>query len=633
MSVYSERPKFYLSLNRNNKCFEKNENMFFKEKKNENVNFFKPIFNLPVHSNMETNTDKIKTSDKEENINKNYNSELPINEKDYFDEKYKNENNLYKIVNESNIKEEENFETKINLNNLEEEKNITKDTIFFYKPDEYSSSSESGKNEEILNPSLSNNEIKEENLEKKKGLLEENDIFIDIDKIKREYISKEQEQTTTSTDKIKNNKVKKGKKKKKKKIAKKNKLFDIPILDIYFNSSYNKDIDIDIYVITKKKSIIYNKKPTFKIPINDIKKEKEKEKIKDNNKIINNLENNHINIENINKNQCSNPNIGINNDILNHLYSNNVNYRDFPLGAYNNFNGYFAINDYYKNLIQLSELKIKIETLKHIGLNALMNPENPNHYIFNMIYRNNVNNFNNYFNNNFNQFSPLNNNINYCFSNFNNFGNQNPFFNYFPNRNIMNMNMNNNMFIKNNPEKYTITFKSKTNDPSIEKISKIQVITSYVKDNSKIKQENKDTKKEKNIKNLINLEDIKSGKEKRTVVRLNPIPPNYSSFDVSKLIDRYLNIENGKKQRIYKALYTPLCKVIGKNLGYCFIMMVKPEYVIQFYKTFNGRIFGKKKCKKECNVIWADIQGEDFLKNGEDDPIRKPITFTDIKED
>lgn len=631
MFQYREEQKLDLSLNRNNKCFEKNENMHFKEKKNENVYFFKPTFNLPISSNMETNTDKIKTSDIEEDINKNYNCELTINEKDDFYEKYKKENNLYKIVNESNIKEEEeNCETKIISNNLEDEKNNTKETIFFYKPDEYSSSSESGKNEEILNPSLSNNEIKEENLEKKKELLEKN-VFIDVDKIKKEHFLKKlvQDKTTTSTDEIKNIKAKKGKKKKKKKIAKKNKLFDIPILDIYFNSSYNKDVDIDIYVRTKK-IIIHHKKPTFKIPINDIKKEKEKEKINEKNKIINNLENNNINIENINKNQASNPNIGINNDFLNHFNSNNVTYKDFPFGFHNNFNGYFSIND-YKNLIQLSELKIKIETLKKIGLNALMNPENPNHYIFNMIYRNNANNFNNYFNNNFNQFSPLNNNINYGFSNFNNFGNQYPFFNYFPNPNIMNMN--NNMFIKNNPEKYTITFKSKTNDPSIEKISKIQVITSYVKDNSKIKQENKDTKKEKNKQNLINLEDIKSGKEKRTVVRLNPIPPNYSSFDVSKLIDKYLNIENGKKQRIYKALYTPLCKVIGKNLGYCFIMMVKPEYVIQFYKTFNGRIFGKKKCKKECNVIWADIQGEDFLKNGEDDPIRKPITFTDIKED
>ena len=151
-----------------------------------------------------------------------------------------------------------------------------------------------------------------------------------------------------------------------------------------------------------------------------------------------------------------------------------------------------------------------------------------------------------------------------------------------------------------------------------------------MKDNKKIQQEN-EAKKEKNIKNIINIEDIKTGKETRTVVRLNPIPPNYSSFDISKLIDKYLKIESGKNQRIYKALYTPLCKIIGKNLGYCFVMMAQPKYVIDFYNTFNGKIFGKKKCKKPCNVIWADKQGDDFLKTTEDDPIRKPIIFKDIK--
>ena len=62
-------------------------------------------------------------------------------------------------------------------------------------------------------------------------------------------------------------------------------------------------------------------------------------------------------------------------------------------------------------------------------------------------------------------------------------------------------------------------------------------------------------------------------------------------------------------------------------------MMVKPEYVIQFYNTFAGRSFGKKKCKKPCNVIWANIQGEDFLKINEDDPIRRPIIFKDLNDD
>ena len=61
--------------------------------------------------------------------------------------------------------------------------------------------------------------------------------------------------------------------------------------------------------------------------------------------------------------------------------------------------------------------------------------------------------------------------------------------------------------------------------------------------------------------------------------------------------------------------------------------LIKDNDVIEFYNTFMGRSLGKKKCKKPCNVIWADIQGNDFLKTNEDDPIRKPITFRDIRDD
>ena len=114
---------------------------------------------------------------------------------------------------------------------------------------------------------------------------------------------------------------------------------------------------------------------------------------------------------------------------------------------------------------------------------------------------------------------------------------------------------------------------------------------------------------------------------------MNPIPPNYSSFDVSKLLDKYLNIESGKNQRIYKALYTPLSKKIGKNLGYCFVMLVQPKYIIDFYNTFNGLIFGIKKCKHLCRVIWAEKQGNDFLSINEKDPTKKPIIYKDIKTD
>ena len=92
----------------------------------------------------------------------------------------------------------------------------------------------------------------------------------------------------------------------------------------------------------------------------------------------------------------------------------------------------------------------------------------------------------------------------------------------------------------------------------------------------------------------INLNNIINKKEKSIVVKLYPIPENYSSFDIIKLLDMHLKIESEKNRRIYKALYAPKCKETGKNLGYCFVMMVKPKYVINFYKTFNGKMLGEK---------------------------------------
>ena len=347
--------------------------------------------------------------------------------------------------------------------------------------------------------------------------------------------------------------------------------------------------------------------------INFFQENSEKLKPKINQNLPRELFRNQHNFNNFQYNQINKP-FGLNHFNSNNIYNFNINN-----------------NNLIQNLIFIKELKLQFEKLKELGLLALKNPNNINNYLLNsMILNNNISNYaNSYINNN----NPFNNNINYYF----NFYGHNLLNNCLQNQNIMNMNVMNNLnSITNsiNPKNYTITFKSKTDDPTINKISKIKITTTYVKDNNKIKSENKtQVPKEKKPKNIINIEDIKSGIETRTVVRLNPIPPNFSSFDVSKLLDKYLKIENGKNQRIYKALYTPLCKVIGKNLGYCFVMMASPKYVIDFYKTFNGTTFGLKKCYKPCNVIWADFQGEDFLKLNKDDPIRKPIIFKDIKND
>ena len=384
---------------------------------------------------------------------------------------------------------------------------------------------------------------------------------------------------------------------------------------------------------TEKTEKSEKKMPTFYIPFKKIFKEDKKEIDIDELKYNNNEKNNKENEKTIPVGQIQIKTEG-NKTFPIEKSNNNSIYGNPLLGGYKNEFNSFNMHNFQNgsnnilDFIKIQQQEQKFNQIVQIGLYTLLNKENLNKYLLNLLINNGINNGMNNYNSflNFNQFNPFNNNINY-------YGN-NAFANCFQNNNIINslqqqknINSINNI---NNPEKYTITLKSKTNDPSIEKISKIQVTTSFVKDNSKVKQENNDNTKNQNTKNLINLNDIINGKETRTVVRLNPIPPNYSSFDVCKLLDMHLKIENGKNQRIYKALYTPLCKVIGKNLGYCFVMMVKPKYVLDFYNIFNGKIFGKKKCKKPCKVIWADIQGEEFLKATEDDPIRKPIIFKDI---
>ena len=479
---------------------------------------------------------------------------------------------------------------------------------------------------------------------KKKKRQKENLEFIIIPPEKEKNLEKEKKNNNNLSSHIKKDLSSKKlniqiNDKKNSKGAKKNKNTDNSkaiYISIFQLLSENNPIDVQIYYrVDYKKNISYKEKPKYNIPIDRIEKEIKEKKINEikNDNVRKNIHSPNL-LYRINNCLSSNQNNNYNNNYSDKNYNNNYyqnnNYNNnyylknklFSLdnNRYNNFNNY----NIYNSLEKILEQKRRFQQLKEFGLFSITNKQNINNYLLKS-YINVNNNFNN-------PFIPFSNNI-YCNfnNNFYNYGNQNSLlYNYIPNNNnILNINDINQLKNKNN-EKYTITLKSKTDDPNIEKISKIQVTTSYVKDNKKIQQEN-EAKKEKNIKNIINIEDIKTGKETRTVVRLNPIPPNYSSFDISKLIDKYLKIESGKNQRIYKALYTPLCKIIGKNLGYCFVMMAQPKYVIDFYNTFNGKIFGKKKCKKPCNIIWADKQGDDFLKITEDDPIRKPIIFKDIK--
>ena len=128
--------------------------------------------------------------------------------------------------------------------------------------------------------------------------------------------------------------------------------------------------------------------------------------------------------------------------------------------------------------------------------------------------------------------------------------------------------------------------------------------------------------------NEIIIKNIFLGQEKRTFVRLSPIPNKYSPFDVIKLIDKYLKTKKGK--RIYNSVYVPLAKVIGKNIGYCFINLVSPKYVVEFYGIFNGLYLNSKKCNKPCTVVFSDKQNIDCSN---EDPLKRPIIFNDVAND
>ena len=178
--------------------------------------------------------------------------------------------------------------------------------------------------------------------------------------------------------------------------------------------------------------------------------------------------------------------------------------------------------------------------------------------------------------------------------------------------------------INNNNENINI------NNISINKIRKHNFQKN--KNNKKNKTNNNNENNNSNLKkkapkpeNEIIISKILLGEEKRKFVRLSPIPNKYSPFDVINLLDKILKTEKGK--RIYNSVYVPLAKVIGKNKGYCFVSLVSPKYVVEFYRIFNG--MNLKNCNKPCSVVFSDKQNIDCSN---DDALKRPIVFSDVVE-
>ena len=131
--------------------------------------------------------------------------------------------------------------------------------------------------------------------------------------------------------------------------------------------------------------------------------------------------------------------------------------------------------------------------------------------------------------------------------------------------------------------------------------------------NNKVKMNNKNFLINKNInilnnkgsikgeKQVLNLDDIVTGKDTRTTVMIRNIPIKYTD---EKLIEA-LNEFNGK----YDCLYMPFDYEKNGNKGYAFINFVNPLHILYFYEKFNGKKWIYFESSKICELNCAHFQG------------------------
>ena len=262
-----------------------------------------------------------------------------------------------------------------------------------------------------------------------------------------------------------------------------------------------------------------------------------------NNKIITNLNNN------INSNENINNNININ--LQNQNKENNVEVNNNIINNNKNGNGNNNINNNSNNngnkIIKKEKEKEKEKENSNSKEKKTKNKSQNNNSNQNLNANNNINNINNFRNNN-----NTNNSTNYK---------NNP--NYKPNDNH-----------NSNPISSNIT---STNT------------------SSNITQGNKCEK------NLLNLDDIVTGKDTRTTVMIRNIPIKYTDSILIKDLEEF----KGK----YDCLYMPYDYEKKGNKGYAFINFVNPLHILYFHEKFNGKKWPLFESSKICELNSANFQG------------------------
>ena len=107
-------------------------------------------------------------------------------------------------------------------------------------------------------------------------------------------------------------------------------------------------------------------------------------------------------------------------------------------------------------------------------------------------------------------------------------------------------------------------------------------------------------------KNVINLENILKGKDKRTTLIIRNIPIRYS---ISLLIKEL----NNKFCRKFDVVYLPQDYTNNFNLGFGFINFIEPFHLISFCEKYEGKKWNCFHSNKICQLAYSKYQGKNDL--------------------
>ena len=236
-------------------------------------------------------------------------------------------------------------------------------------------------------------------------------------------------------------------------------------------------------------------------------------------------------------------------------------------------------------------------------------------YYFNQVYAtpkvnsnfNFMSPFNKYSNSNFNfiqmhnnQMNLMNNNL---FHHIQSFNNNNFFHSNFNSNSNYNLNNNSNKFFSININH------QKANDEIILNNMKNKFRKNHknTKNNiSKRKLSSQNLQEEEKEHNIIDIDLIIKGIDKRTTLMIKNIPNKYT-------INTFLDEINTDFKNKYDLFYLPIDYGNKCNLGFAFINFVDSFHIINFYDLYRGKKWKRFNSEKTCELLYAKIQGKKDL--------------------